>query len=136
MNKIKYFVGGYDKDFIPGASGQENEKIVVDSRFFFFKKRGRFEKVDIKNIIYIQADNNYTYTFTEDEKYINTSNLGQMEELFSAPNFMRVHRSYIVNLDNLTSIDFSNNKIALGNHIVPFSRSMKDQLTKRFNLIK
>ncbi len=139
MNKLDQMLRVYQASFEPGPSTDkniENGSTVVDNRFFFFKKKGRFEKVDINSIIYIQAESNYTYTITEEGKYINTSNLSQMEELFSEFNFMRVHRSYLVNLDNLTSIDLANNKIFLGNHEVPFSRTMKDELTKRFNLIR
>jgi len=139
MSNLHLQGGSYTKDTEPGPSNDQNQEIevtVLDNRFFFLKKKGRFVKVDINNIIYIKADNNYTYAITHDEKYIITSNLKKMEELLRPNQFMRVHRSFIVNLEHLMSFDLSNNKIILGQHTVPFSRSMKDQLIKRFNLIR
>lgn len=92
-------------------------------------------KVDINNIVYMHAKKNYTSIITNDEKYMSTSNLKQLDDVFSMANFMRTHRSYIVNLNNLTSIDLVNNKIFIGIYAIPFSRSLREELTKKFNLI-
>jgi len=138
MDIFNHRTSEYNENLTPGPSpDREKEGAIVDNKkFFFFKKRGKFVKVNINSVIYIQAEGNYTYTFTEGEKYINTSNLKEMEELFYTPNFMRIHRSFIVNLDKLTSLDLSNNKISLGKYEVPISRSMKNELKQRVNLIK
>lgn len=139
MNNLNQNARDTSDFFEPGPSigiNEEDNITIMDDKFFFFKKKGNFVKVDTNNILYLKAENSYTYIITEDAKYMSTSNLTQMEELFATPNFMRVHRSYIINLDNLTSIDLVNNKIFLGEHIVPFSRSMKKTLIKIFHLIK
>ncbi len=139
MNKLNSLLRSYPENYHADLSNngyQKEDLNIVNNRFLFLKKNGKFEKVAIDNILCIQASGNYTDTITDGGKYMNNMNLGQMEELFPSANFIRVHRSYIVNIKNITSIDFANYKIFLGNHEVPFSRNLKEELSKRLNIIR
>lgn len=61
--------------------------------------------IDIKNIIYLQADNNYTTIHIEnpegEKKFVASRTLGDFETILPGENFFRVHKSYIINVNKM-----------------------------------
>ena len=79
----------------------------------------------IKDIVYIEGKGNYSlvYLATKEEVYI-AKTLKKFESHFRMHKFIRIHKSYLVNQENITSVDTSNfTQITtlLGNHL-PVSR--------------
>jgi two-component system LytT family response regulator len=68
--------------------------------------RTGFELVDPENILYIQADGNYSYIYcTMGHKMTTTQNLGSIENLLPEDNFFKISRSHIINTNYLTTVD-------------------------------
>jgi len=104
--------------------------------YLFFKKKGVFQKVKIEEILYLEASDDYCLIHTADGNFIAAQRLSQMETMLENYSFMRIHRSYLVNLRGITSIDTGDNVVYLNAQQVPYSRSNKDALLEQINMIK
>lgn len=104
--------------------------------YLFFKKKGVFQKVKIGEILYIEANDDYCLIHTADSNFIASQRLSQMETILENYSFMRIHRSYLVNLKGITSIDTSDSVVFLNEKQVPYSRSKRDALLEQINMIK
>lgn len=99
----------------------------------FLRKGNAFHRVAVKDIVLLQADRNYTTVYTKTDKYIYSIVLKKMEQKFPVESFLRVHRSYLVNIEAVTG--FEGNLLFVGNQRVPVSRSYRMEVFKLFNVI-
>ncbi|MBW7869312.1 MAG: response regulator transcription factor [Brumimicrobium sp.] len=101
----------------------ENKKLVIRTKTSVYV-------IDIKDIVYCQSDRNYTFFYLMDGKKILTSRLlKDYEDILVQSNFIRCHRSYIINLNHLDRYDRRDGGIVVmkdGSEI-PISRSIKDK---------
>jgi DNA-binding LytR/AlgR family response regulator len=65
----------------------------------------QFEKVALKDIIYLEASRSYCKVVTDNHTYTLCSSMNQVQEQFENADFMRVHRSYVVNTKRITKLD-------------------------------
>lgn len=85
--------------------------------------------IDLEDIIKCQSDRNYTFFYLKDGKKILTSrSLKDYEDILKFPNFVRCHRSYIINLDYLDRYEHKDGGtiIMKDGSEIPLSRSSKD----------
>lgn len=85
----------------------------------------KIDFVDIAEIMYCQAEGNYCHIYTGIEQKITcTKTLKHLESQIKSSHFLRVHRSYLVNMKFLASFCKNDNCLALENGIlIPVSRS-------------
>lgn len=105
--------------------------------FFFIKCDHKYEKVDYAHVLYIEAMQNYCIIHTHDRKLITYITLTGLEEHLPDQKFIKVHKSYIVSIDKIKSLD--GNEISIGNNQIPISRNLKDEVMNRImgnNLFK
>lgn len=83
------------------------------------------EQVKVKDILYAEADGNYTHIYLAERKFTLNSNLKTVHaDLLVPPVFMRVHKSFLVNRKNVVKV--SKNSLELVNGVkVPKSRDLK-----------
>lgn len=96
------------------------------------KSYSDYKFLDIPEILYLQADNNTTDFYLISEKKISAfKTLGHFEN-FLPTNFMRVHNSFIVNVDQIYRINYGKFRISLKGvettHEIPFSKTYRDQV--------
>jgi len=103
-----------------GSNTSEMNKSV------FLKNGERYEKVEIKDILYIEADGSYSKVVTETKNYSISLNLHKLAKKFDDPSFFRVHRSYIVNIKDISSFD--NNHVFVNDMAIPYSKAHKEEL--------
>ncbi|MEQ6165687.1 response regulator [Ekhidna sp. MALMAid0563] len=101
------------------------------SPFIFLKSGNRFEKVNIESIQYLQADGSYTKFITADKEYTLSDNLNNTTNKIRNPAFLRIHRSYVVNIESVTGLD--NDYVFIGEKNLPISRSFKDDVNRVLN---
>jgi len=99
----------------------------------FLKKDTHFERVKFDDINYLEADSSYTLIYTNSGKFVYSSVLKKFEEKLPPEIFVRVHRSYIVNINCVTG--FEGNCLHVGKDRVPVSKSNKDELFNSFKVI-
>jgi hypothetical protein len=97
----------------------------------FIKSNGKIEKIKLDDILFIKAEENYSSVFTVGNKFLTLTNLKSMEEnLAKYPQFLRVHKSYIVSLSKVNKLTFDT--LTIEQYVIPFSRTVKKRLLAYF----
>lgn len=97
--------------------------------YFFIKCANRYEKIFFNDILYIEALQNYVSIFTSRGKYIALLLMKTLEENLDSKSFIRVHKSYIVSIDKIESIE--NNELKIQSYKIPVSRNYREQVMER-----
>jgi DNA-binding LytR/AlgR family response regulator len=108
----------------------------VDHFFVKTKDDGRTVKIVQGDIIYVEALSDYVEINTEKNKFVVHTTMKSLEQKLADKDFMRVHRSYIINLKHIESLDGGDNVILPGK-VVPIGVSYKSNFLSRikpFNL--
>jgi DNA-binding LytR/AlgR family response regulator len=114
------------------ATTTEKEKLqTVDD--FYVNINKRLIKIDIQSIYLVEAKGDYIYLKTDNKNYTVHSTLKKIEEKLPDHLFLKIHRSYIININKI--IDIEDNSVLIEKDIVPVSRSNRPELMKRLNLL-
>ena len=90
---------------------------------------------EIKNVLYCEADNNYTRFFIAGgQQSMVSKTLGDIQEVLEERNFVRVHRQYLINLDHIKKyVRGEGNYLIMSNdENIPVARNKKEKLIERF----
>lgn len=96
---------------------------------FFIKCNHKFERICVDDILYIQAMQNYVNIYTHKGKYMTLLTLKNVEENLHDQSFIRVHKSFIVSIPKIDSIE--DNEIILKSYRIPISRNYREQVIQR-----
>jgi len=97
--------------------------------YFFVKCNGKIEKILYDELVYIEAMLNYVVLHTETRKMIVYLTIKSLAEELPADKFLKVHKSYIVNLSKIKSIE--GNEISIGSSKVIISQNLRDNVMKQ-----
>lgn len=104
-----------------------------DNKFIFVKSDYENLKVNIQEIKYIEGLKDYLRINLSNDKFVLTlSNFSSIIEKISNPDFIRVHNSYIVNLNYIKSIQ--KNRILIGDKRIPISETYKKEFFDKIKL--
>jgi len=87
----------------------------------------------LADILYIEADRNYCTIKTNAAAYVLSSTLKTMEKKLPTSQFLRVHRSYMVNLSKLDVV--AEGHLEIGRKVIPLSKSSKELLYGRIRMV-
>lgn len=93
----------------------------------------RLIKIDIPSIYLVEAKGDYILIKTEAKNYTVHSTLKKIEEKLPTSLFLKVHRSYIINVQKI--VDIEDNSVLIKRDVIPVSRSNRPELMKRLNLL-
>lgn len=93
----------------------------------------RLIKIDIPSICLVEAKGDYINLKTETEDYRVHSSLKKIEDKLPNNLFLKVHRSYIINLKKI--IDIEDNSVLIKKDVIPVSRANRADLMNRLNLL-
>lgn len=96
--------------------------------FHFFNVDKRQVKVYLEDILYIESLKEYVKIHTTQQKLVTKIQIGEFESLLPSPNLIRVHKSFMINLDKVTA--YSANAVEIGDHEIPIGRTYKELITK------
>lgn len=97
--------------------------------YLFFRKKGIYHKIYMRDICYVQSSDNYCEVYTnQGAHFIVRSSITKMNELLPQNEFMRIHRQYIVQLSQIESVDLTNNQLYIQSKHLPISRSNRKLL--------
>lgn len=99
----------------------------------FVKNGGKMTKIFNADILYIEADRNYCQIYTKDKNITLTITLKALEEKLPSPMFVRIHRSYIVNISQIEEVSEAN--IVISKKLLPLSQTYRDDLLKHIQTI-
>jgi len=101
--------------------------------FLFVKVENFYIKLKFSEIFYIQAEKKYVIIATAADVYISLVSIGQIEKILPKHLFCRIHRSYIISLENVEKFD---NEIAyVGNKILPIAKQFRTSLKSSVTII-
>ncbi|MEM8528402.1 MAG: LytTR family transcriptional regulator DNA-binding domain-containing protein [Bacteroidota bacterium] len=112
---------------------QAENAFILDDRIFV-KQRDRMIKIFLSDILYVAADRYYCKVFTSKKEYLMTVPLKEFEARIDAKTFLRVHRSYLVNITKIDAISDNNSFLTIGEHRIPVSRSYQGTLQSYLKL--
>ena len=113
---------------------QLNSKVTTEIKNdFYVNIDRRLIKIDLSSIYLIEAKGDYINIKTEDSNYTVHSTLKKIEEKLPTSLFLKVHRSYIINVKKI--IDIEDNSVLIKKDVVPVSRSNRPELMKRLDLL-
>lgn len=115
------------------SDNETNIKPFVLEDRIFVKHKDRMVKLLIGEIFYIEAERNYCSIYTKDKTYLLVITLKEMGEKLPSDHFLRVHRSFIVNLSHVDEL--ASDQIIIGSKAIPVSKSCKAELMKRIQTI-
>jgi DNA-binding LytR/AlgR family response regulator len=98
-----------------------------DNRFLFLKSDYKIRRINLDDILYIEGLKDYVkvYTRNDPKPVLSLASLKQLELKLPENKFMRVHRSFIVNLERIETIERS--RIVFGKEYIPVSDQYKDK---------
>ncbi len=96
----------------------------------------RFVKIPFEELLVLEADSSYTHLHTTARKYTIRTSLGTLEERLPPEQFARIHRSYVVQLAHVTSLDPLTNTVQIGAHALPIARSHRDEIIERLGPLR
>ena len=96
--------------------------------FIFIKTEYKIQKIYLHNILFIEGLKDYISIFTDAERIITLQNMKKMEDALPERHFVRVHKSYIVALNKIDSIERS--RIFIGDKVIPVGDTYRDQFFK------
>jgi DNA-binding LytR/AlgR family response regulator len=103
--------------------------------YIFVKSNSRLIKLNTKEIYYIEALKDYVVINTLNSRYTIHSTMKDIEKKMPLADFIRVHRSFIVRIDKIASIDIPNLILENEKKVIPIGGSYKDDLVNRLNLV-
>lgn len=104
-----------------------------DDTSIYVKKGSVLVKVSLKEILWIEAYADYVVIKTPDKSYTIHSTMKGMEEKLPKNEFCRVHRSYIVRLDKIDSVEDS--AVVVTRKVIPVGGSYKQTFKQQLNYI-
>jgi len=113
------------------AAQRKKESVDDDGEFIFIKSNLKNFKIFISKIKWIEAYGDYIKLNTEDETHLVLSTMKSFENELPSDKFLRVHKSFIINIDK---VDRFNSKFAeIGSTKIPLSRNKKEDLANALN---
>lgn len=116
----------------PISSSKSSETKDISNDFYVNINR-RLIKIDLPSIYLVEAKGDYIQIKTEDKNYIVHSTLKKIEEKLPESLFLKVHRSYVINIKKI--IDIEDNSVLIKKDVIPISRSKRPELMKRLDLL-
>jgi DNA-binding LytR/AlgR family response regulator len=98
------------------------------SDFIFVKTEHKIQKVYLNDILFIEGLKDYISIFTPAERIITLQNMKKMEDALPEKHFIRVHKSYIVSINKIDSIERS--RIFISDKIIPVGDTYREEFFK------
>lgn len=112
---------------------QEKKDLHILKDRIFVRSRDRMVKIALAEIRYIEADRNYCRVYTASRNYLLVSTLKDVATKLRSPQFVRVHRSYLVNLSHIDEI--ATNQVVIANRSIPLSKGCRGELLKHLRVL-
>ncbi|WP_418262014.1 LytR/AlgR family response regulator transcription factor [Flavobacterium faecale] len=100
---------------------------------FYINVDRRFIKIEYSTVSFIEAKGDYIRIKTDSQNYTVHSTLKKIEDKLPNNLFVRVHRSFIINIRKI--IDIEDNSVLIDKDVIPISRSNRNELLKRINVL-
>jgi DNA-binding LytR/AlgR family response regulator len=111
---------------------KDNQVLNINDSLFL-KKNQHFERVPLQEILFLKADSNYCSVYTKTDRFVYSVGLNKIEEQLPTKRFMRVHRSYVININSV--VGYEGNLLFIQDKKIPVSKAHKEEVFRHFKTI-
>ena len=112
-------------------NANDGQPFILSDRIFVRHKE-RMIKIMIADSLYIEADRNYSRIFTANKECLLSITLKTIEEKLPSKLFIRIHRSYIINLTHVDEV--ADSYVMIAQKPIPLSAGLKESLLQRIQM--
>jgi DNA-binding LytR/AlgR family response regulator len=112
-------------------SSDHNRPDAMRDPFFFVKTETRIEKIRFADVLYIEGMGDYWRIITTSKKIMSLLNYKRLEEILPQNQFVRVHKSFIIALEKIDSVE--RNRIKIGDRLIPISETYRKSFFDRID---
>lgn len=114
--------------------GGEMIALQKEPEYIFVKVGFRIQKIDVRDILFIEGMKDYLKIHTAKEKIMTLLSFTKLDELLPSSDFVRVHRSFMVAIDKIDHIE--KNRIRIGDQVIPISDTYHDSFYEKLRGMK
>jgi len=105
---------------------ENRQQVMAQDRFLYVKSEYKLMQVKLDDILYVEGVKDYIKIYLSDGRkpIMSLMNMKKIDDYLPRPQFMRVHRSYIVNMQKVNMVD--RGRMVMGDNFIPVSESYKD----------
>ncbi|MEO6520689.1 MAG: LytTR family DNA-binding domain-containing protein [Mucilaginibacter sp.] len=134
LNVSDYLLKPFTFERFLQAIGKVYDKLNLQNQtetrnYIFIKTEYRLEKVQLQDILFIEGMRDYRSIVTTEKRIMTLQTFGELEQELPAKQFCRVHKSYIVALGKIETIE--RDRIRIGEELIPISDTFKADFYKR-----
>jgi DNA-binding LytR/AlgR family response regulator len=111
---------------LPESSPPEEK---AHQQFIYLKSGPKLHKLGFEEILYVEKDGNYLMFNTRDKKILSRQNMKNIFQILPERSFLRVHRSFVINLGLISTIE--SHQVTIGDITIPLSSQYRDDLMGR-----
>lgn len=112
-----------------------NDHVSTMEDRLFIRHKGEMVKVFIQDILYVEAERNYCRVVTEKQEFFLSIPMSRFEMNISPEQFVKTHRSFIVNVSKIDSLSEFSEYLTIGENQIPISRRQKEEVVSRLKVI-
>ncbi|GAB2767594.1 LytTR family DNA-binding domain-containing protein [Rhabdobacter roseus] len=129
VDKLPFGREGGTLSAVTGAMPVVAPPVVPESaEFLYFRSDRKMVKVFLHEILYLESLKDYVRIVTQSGQVITKQPISSVEEMLPERSFRRIHRSYLVSLDKVTS--FTATHLTLGSKELPIGKLYKHEVEK------
>jgi len=114
-------------------NSEDNEEPLILNDCIFVRHHEKMVKINIIDILYIEAERNYCRIYAKGKEYLIVTTLKDIDKKLPQDHFLRIHRSFIVNISQIDEIATSH--VVVSRKAIPISKQLKSELLKRLHTI-
>ena len=123
------------KNYIDMLSKDASNRLeTIENEYILIRAERRIIKIYLNDITFIEGLKDYVIIHTAEQKIITLMNLKNIHSLLPENIFMRISKSYIVNIRHISSLD--NNDVVIGKHEIPIGSAYRNEFFERYVLGK
>jgi DNA-binding LytR/AlgR family response regulator len=102
---------------------------AANNDYIFVKADSKLEKIAFADMLFAEALENYVAIYTKDKKIISHLTLKMLQEKLPAAAFIQPHKSYLVSIDKIASLE--GNMLHIAQYTVPISKYQKEEVMEK-----
>ncbi|MEM7037409.1 MAG: LytTR family DNA-binding domain-containing protein [Bacteroidota bacterium] len=112
---------------------EHEQKVPAKDKQMFVKVGNEFRNLATEEIIFVESSGDYATIYTPKKRYTIHTSLTKLLRKLPEDEFIRVHRSYVVRLDNISTME--HNTIKVGDKLIPVGASFRKKLQERMEFL-
>jgi len=115
--------------FLQAVNRLDQTLSITSQGYLFVKTGSRLEKIDLTEVRYIEGMRDQRCIYLSDKKVMTPETFGELQKQLPTSHFCRVHKSYIVGIQHIRSVE--RDRLIIGQELIPISDTYKQEFYER-----